>query len=1251
MQAFKDKSSEELRLADLKATSDLLPAPSTSPLKTNDEKASEDRKPEGGLTSALLSFPGAESASTTTWVVLSKDACAFVKLQDVARRAFALKKKTAPKLQALARGVAARNVVWRQKCSELKLRDRVIYAAASAGGSFSLKLMESTVQRFDYRGQCIVLLPTGASGDEVKRQSIRSLSLLSRVAAAAATNGKQGRQPSTTVWLLLSDEAVGKLHAPTAKVQALLRKRKVLFDVLPLAKQSAYRMFKERREKQLKALKAEQQKRAAADVSKLFSCIPSLPKFGSANFANAVSMMSSGSSGAKALDSPRQDALADLWAELESVVGLKPAKAWIRRFIDQSLRHFVAGEPYRMRHVIVEGGLGTGKSKAVELMAKAVHAMGLAPSSVITDVRKDSNGLVTGAVNRINLDSDDVSPGRFDSLVRRLEKSASASGDLALVVVSGKSRKTMEFKGGSIALCKREPDVVKLQPFSNEELAMCVMQQMIKKVDLSPAVTVELLAAAIEMRWSEGERRQRSVYLAHDMTEYLLSECTLNQVKGSLADTHLSSCRLLAGATGGQAMTTVHLVEEMKQCSSGGGGGGGGGGSGGSSKLELRNLNLPPSALASANADDVAEISKKLEEERLEKERKRAAIDDEIEKVVGMESAKKWFEDIRGKVRFVENGGSPSVLSECCLNMVLTGNPGTGKTTLARLIFKFLRAYGVLKKDRFVEANALELKGEYCGQTAPRVISTIRSAMGGCLFLDEAYGLAGKETFSQEAVRTLLTEVENNRTSVMVILAGYRDKMGQFMRADPGLPRRFPMKIHLGDYSPDQLVGIAKEKATQQHGLSFAKGVDEKLADAFGTVYASEVSQCNGGLAVRLVDEAVGRLANRVQRSFEALGSGSGNGNGNGSGSGNEINNNNAEAQAELLNEKTLTLADFDLESHFEKVQRDRDAAATKADEEMTALERARAADAEAERKRQCEAQRAALAELEAMIGFDDAKAYVKAMIRKIQFVAAGGNRKVLDTCRNLVLVGNPGVGKTTFARIVHKVLHAYGVVKCDTFVERNGLQLKGQYIGQTSPKVTEAFDAAHNGTLFLDEAYALNSGSGCGGRDSFSSDAIATLLTECENRRTSCMVILAGYEAPMKRLLDADPGLRRRFPSFLRLKDYSPTDLGRIAEQAARRRFGATFDDGVEAQLVAEIAGKHLASIAKHNASLSIRMVEAALTAMAERVMSEQESDAIDRNMNNDMTMMMANDEVSEKQLTTLKFVDFTSSQFASDL
>ena len=107
-------------------------------------------------------------------------------------------------------------------------------------------------------------------------------------------------------------------------------------------------------------------------------------------------------------------------------------------------------------------------------------------------------------------------------------------------------------------------------------------------------------------------------------------------------------------------------------------------------------------------------------------------------------------------------------------------------------MFKFLRSYGVLKKDVFVEMNALELKGQYVGWTAPLVQNTIRSAMGGALFLDEAYALSGEhgkqDTFSGEAIRTLLTELENNRTSVMVIVAGYRDKMANFFRADPGLP-------------------------------------------------------------------------------------------------------------------------------------------------------------------------------------------------------------------------------------------------------------------------------------------------------------------------------------------------------------------------------------------------------------------------------------------------------------------------------
>ena len=172
-----------------------------------------------------------------------------------------------------------------------------------------------------------------------------------------------------------------------------------------------------------------------------------------------------------------------------------------------------------------------------------------------------------------------------------------------------------------------------------------------------------------------------------------------------------------------------------------------------------------------------------------------------------------------------------------------------------------MRAYGILKKDVFVEANALELKGEYVGQTAPRVQGIVRSAMGGVLFLDEAYALAGggsgkSDCFSNEAIRTLLTEVENNRTSVLVILAGYRDKMSTMLRADPGLPRRFPHALHLSDYSPSELARISEDRAFSTFGLRFEAGLGARLAEAFGTIYASEISSHNGGLAVRVVEEA-----------------------------------------------------------------------------------------------------------------------------------------------------------------------------------------------------------------------------------------------------------------------------------------------------------------------------------------------------------------------------------------------------------
>merc|ERR1719379_1750673 len=196
-------------------------------------------------------------------------------------------------------------------------------------------------------------------------------------------------------------------------------------------------------------------------------------------------------------------------------------------------------------------------------------------------------------------------------------------------------------------------------------------------------------------------------------------------------------------------------------------------------------------------------------------EQERMAINREVDGLIGMQEQKDYLYKLQKRVEFVRSGGSPKLL-ETCMNVVLTGNPGTGKTTFARLMFKMLRAYGVLTKDVFIERNVLELKGQYCGQTAPKIKEVFQMALGGCLFLDEAYALANGDQFSNEAIRMLLTEVENHRTEVLVVLAGYQDKMQELLQADPGLARRFPHTLNLPDYAPTELGKIAAKVASER---------------------------------------------------------------------------------------------------------------------------------------------------------------------------------------------------------------------------------------------------------------------------------------------------------------------------------------------------------------------------------------------------------------------------------------------------
>lgn len=421
------------------------------------------------------------------------------------------------------------------------------------------------------------------------------------------------------------------------------------------------------------------------------------------------------------------------------------------------------------------------------------------------------------------------------------------------------------------------------------------------------------------------------------------------------------------------------------------------------------------------------------------------------------------------------------------LHVIFKGNPGTGKTTVARLIGEIYRDLGLLKRGHLKEVARQDLVADHIGGSAIRTNEAIDAALNGVLFIDEAYTLTqGGDSFGQEAVDTLVKRMEDERHRLVVIVAGYPDEMVEFVKSNAGLQRRL-MEIVFEDYNPAELLEIFKQRVARVR-CSIAPDLELALMNLFGELYERrDRTFGNAGLVENLfnrMDElrsqrAIEQKCDRVLEPFQVA----------------------------------------DLPAEYRQESRKNEALL----QEL-------------------------LQELDRTIGLHSVKKTIReivdSQIANQRLWEAGmliGN--VVET-RHMLFTGNPGTGKTTIARLIGRIFKALGLLRKGQFVEVNREKLVAGYQGQTAPKTKEAIKSALGGILFIDEAYAL---SRAGAGDNFGKEAIDILVDLIEKDRGSLVVILAGYSREMEQFMDANSGMASRIPYKIEFPDYNGEELNQI--------------------------------------------------------------------------------------------------------
>lgn len=455
-----------------------------------------------------------------------------------------------------------------------------------------------------------------------------------------------------------------------------------------------------------------------------------------------------------------------------------------------------------------------------------------------------------------------------------------------------------------------------------------------------------------------------------------------------------------------------------------------------------------------------------------------------LNELIGLSGIKESVKKI--KAYALANRGSENLN----IHMCFLGNPGTGKTEVARYIAGILYENKILPTNKVVEVDRSGLVSQYFGATAEKTSRVIASAMGGVLFVDEAYALGnnddhGLTDYGKEAIDTLVKAMEDYRGKFCVIFAGYKNEMQKMIDINPGLKSRIQFMLDFPNYSRDELQSIT-QLMLQHRGYSMGESAMSRILDVTD-IKRKDPNFANAREIRNILDQVI------MCQNMRCAGT------------------------------EDHEIGIVDVNKYIQ--------------------------DAKVNLPTTCDDGRKKILtgeeELDQLIGLDS----VKRMVKKIKAYAKR-NKGEAGFNLHMCFYGNPGTGKTEVARILSRILYDAGVLSEAKLVETDGHGLLGKFVGETAPKTEAKIDSAMGGVLFIDEAYALvGPHTATGGATNYGEEAIAVLLKEMEDRRGQFCAILAGYKDEMRGMLSANPGFESRIQFTLDFPDYTREELGQIAQ------------------------------------------------------------------------------------------------------